>query len=273
MPRITMVAVEKCVIPDVRITAVYDEELQRMLHDSLDAVGQVVPIIVISHDGQYYVADGRHRLEEARARGDKTIPAVVREGAPEDVLLLNLVTNRLRGKVKASELVQVIALLNQNHGLTSDQIAQRTGMTRDTIEKYCFVATASPEVIEALDMEVIGIGHAYEIARLPRFEQQAEILAKYQVWKWPVQALKEQISAILALMEPQLVPTVPTPPARAPIKPKCAVCNQEYEVHDLRPVILCLKCYGDAWNLANERAKEAKPLSKLAEKHAEPPTL
>ena len=63
-----------------------------------------------------------------------------------------------------------------------------------------------------------------------------------------------------ARLEPQLVPTVPTPTTRIPIKPKCAVCNQEYEVHDLRPVILCLKCYGDAWNLAHERAKKAEPI-------------
>ena len=273
MREVKRIPIEKCVVPDVRITAVYDEELAAMLHDSLDAMGQVIPIVVVAHDGLYYVADGRHRLEEARASGDKMILAAIRDGKPEDVLLLNLVTNRLRGKVKASELVLVISELAGKHGLDSEQIAQRTGMTRDTIEKYCFVATASPEVIEALDMEVIGIGHAYEIARLPRFEQQAEILAKYQVWKWPVQALKDQISAILALMEPQLVPTAPTPTTRTPIKPKCAVCNQEYEIHDLRPVILCLKCYGDAWNLAQERAKEAKPLSKLAEKHAEPPTL
>ena len=273
MPKIQSVAVEKCVIPPVRITAVYDDELTALLHDSLGAMGQIVPIIVVAHDGVYYVADGKHRLEEARARGDKMIPAVVREGKPEDVLLLNLVTNKTRGKIKASELVQVIAALNQNHGLDSDQIAQRTGMTRDTIEKYCFVSTASPEVIEALDMEVIGIGHAYEIARLPRFEQQAEILAKYQVWKWPVSALKDQISAILALMEPQLVPTVNTPTTRIPIKPKCEVCREEHEIHDLRPVILCLKCYGDAWNLAQERAKETKPLSELAQKHAEPSTL
>ena len=64
-----MIPVEKCVIPEVRITAAYDDELQKMLHDSLGVMGQVVPIIVVEHEGLYYVADGKHRLEEARARG------------------------------------------------------------------------------------------------------------------------------------------------------------------------------------------------------------
>ena len=36
------IQVVDCVIPDVRITAVYDEELKKMLHDSLDVMGQVV---------------------------------------------------------------------------------------------------------------------------------------------------------------------------------------------------------------------------------------
>jgi len=252
VPRIQQVQVEKCVIPDVRITAVYDEELQKMLHDSLDAVGQVVPIIVISHDGQYYVADGRHRLEEARARGDKTIPAVVREGAPEDVLLLNLVTNRLRGKVKASELVTVIQSLNEEHKLDSDQIAARTGISRDTIEKYLFVAKGSPELREALDAEVIGIGHAYEIARLPKHEQQAEVLAKYQVWKWSISALHDQVSSVLALMEgpPAEEATARTP--RAPVKPRCDICKAEHEPRDLRPAFICPECFGLAWKARHD---------------------
>ena len=254
MPPIKQIPIEKCVIPDVRITAVYDQELQQMLHDSLDAVGQVVPIVVIAHDGQFLVADGRHRLEEARARGERTVPAVVREGAPEDALLLNLVTNRLRGKIKASELVQVIAELAIKHGLDSDQISGRTGISRDTIEKYLFVATGSPELKEALDLEVIGIGHAYEIARLPRHEQQAEVLAKYQVWKWPISALRDQVNTVLSFMEGPSAEGATAKEPRIPVKPRCDVCKQEHEPRDLRPAFICPDCFGLAW-----RARHPSP--------------
>jgi len=254
-----LIPVDKCVVPGVRITAVYDEELQRMLHDSLDVMGQVVPIVVIEHDGQYYVADGKHRLEEAVARGDKTISAVIREGNPEDVLLLNLVTNRLRGKVKASELVTVINELSANHKLDSDQISQKTGISRDTIEKYLYVAQASPEVREALDAEVIGIGHAYELARLPHHEQQAEVLAKYQVWKWSVKDLHDQIEVVLRMMEQP--PATPPPGAapKAPPKPKCDVCKEEHEPRDLRPAFICPECFGAAWQARHKGGDGKQP--------------
>jgi len=259
-----MIPVEKCVIPEVRITAVYDDELQKMLHDSLGVMGQVVPIIVVEHEGLYYVADGKHRLEEARARGDTQISAVLRKGTPADVLLLNLVTNRTRGKVKASELVIVLGELYEKHGLDPDQISQKTGISRDTIEKYLVVSKAAPEVREALDAEVIGIGHAFEIARLPHQEQQAEIVAKYQVWKWPISALREQINAVLSLMEAPAAETATATPTRVVSKPRCDVCKQEHEPRELRPVFICPGCFGDAWNLAAERGKRAQATAKPA---------
>ena len=252
MRTVKLIPIEKCIVPDIRITAVYDPELQQMLHDSLDVMGQVVPIVVVESDSWYYVADGKHRLEEAKARGDKTIFAAIRPGQPEDVLLLNLVTNRTRGKIKASELVTVIQSLNEDHKLDSDQISAKTGITRDTIEKYLFVSKGSPELREALDAEIIGVGHAYEVARLPRHEQQAEVLAKYQVWKWSVQALRDQVSSVLSLMDPQ----APEPPApatpRAPVKPRCDICKAEHEPRDLRPAFICPECFGLAWKARHD---------------------
>jgi ParB/RepB/Spo0J family partition protein len=249
---VKLIPIEKCIVPDIRITAVYDAELQQMLHDSLDVMGQVVPIVVVESDSWYYVADGKHRLEEAKGRGDKTILAAIRPGLPEDVLLLNLVTNRTRGKVKASELVTVIQSLNVDHKLDSDQIAAKTGITRDTIEKYLFVAKGSPELREALDAEIIGVGHAYEVARLPRHEQQAEVLAKYQVWKWSVQALRDQVSSVLALMDPPVQDPAPPPPPRAPVKPRCDICKTEHEPRDLRPTMCCPECFGLAWKAKHD---------------------
>ena len=129
------IPLDRVVIPEVRITAVYDEELTALLHDSLETTGQVVPIIVIEVDEHYYVCDGKHRVDEALARGDRKIDAIIREGKPEDVLLLNLVTNRLRGKTKASEMVKVIQSLWKDYELDSDQIRDRTGISREHIER------------------------------------------------------------------------------------------------------------------------------------------
>lgn len=255
MRRIKEVETEKCVVPEVRITAVYDEELTALLKDSLDAMGQIIPIVVVEFEGTYYVADGKHRLEEAKARGDKKIKAIVSDGRPEDVLLLNLVTNRTRGKTKASELVTVVQSLYQDYQVDIDQIAHRTGMSRDTIEKYITVSKAAPEVREALDAEVIGISHAFEISRLPHFEQQAEVLAKYQIWRWSAKDLHEQINQVLSFMENSPAPPTTGRGGNAPPQPICDVCKEVKEIRDLRAILACPGCFGLAWNAIRERQK------------------
>jgi len=247
MAKAKSIPVDKCVIPDVRITAVYDEELEALLHDSIGAVGQIVPIVVVEAEGYYYVSDGKHRLEEARRRGESEISAVVRPGKPEDVLLLNLVTNRLRGKTKASEMVTVIEALYKDHQLGIDEIQERTGLSRDYIERLIVVSEASHDVREALDCELIGIGAAYEISRLPHPDQQAEVLNKYQIWRWPVKDLHDLVARVLKEMEGPTEPPGPPPPAPPVMELRCDICKRVHGRGDLRAVLLCPDCHSAAW--------------------------
>lgn len=264
MTEIKNIPLDRVVIPEVRITAVYDDELEKLLHDSLDATGQIVPIVVVEHDGHFYVADGKHRVDEARIKGEKTIRAVVRPGAPEDVLLLNLVTNRLRGKTKASEMVMVIHSLWTEHGLDSDQIRDRTGISRDHIERLMKISESVPEVREALDEEKIGAGVAFEISRLPVQEQQLQVLNFALLGKPSVPAIKRLVDDTLRFMaEPVQAPAERPAPVQPP-PPACSICKGEFSLEDLRPALLCPGCHNAAWTavvggaFANGTAKKLK---------------
>src|SRR4030042_701013 len=154
--------------PPVRDSEVYDEEQLALLRETLTTMGQLQPIVVVAVGDSYEVVDGLHRVDEARTRGDTHVPAVVYEGDGASSLLMNLVLNKVRGRTKASEMVAVIGELWQKHALESDAIAQKTGLTREYIEKLQRISLASPQVKAALDEERIGVGHAYELARLPK---------------------------------------------------------------------------------------------------------
>jgi len=195
------IPVDKITIPTTRVTAVYDEEQLQLLRQSLAAMGTIQPIVVVGTEAGYEVVDGLHRLQEARARGEAQISAVVYEGTPADSLLMNLVLNRVRGKVKASEMVAVIKSLWQDHQMDSDAIAAKTGLGRDYIEQLQVISQAAPGVQEALDREVIGVGIAYQLARLPSHLQQEEVLAKSQVWRLTVKDVKEQVDEVLRMMQ------------------------------------------------------------------------
>lgn len=233
-------------VPPVRVTAVYDDELKQLLHDSLAAMGQQTPIVVVAAGEEFLLVDGLHRLDEARVRGDEVIDAVLFEGEPRDALLKNLVLNRVRGKTKASEMVMVIHELYDEYKMTIEELEERTGLSRSLVEKYLQVSTAAESVQEALDAEVIGIGAAYEISRLPSQLAQNEIMAKYQIWRFPLKDLKIQIDQVLSMIpesREQLAAAAPS----APRKYKCQVCSLEATLAELRPVMLCPSCYGDLW--------------------------
>lgn len=240
-------------IPDVRVTAVYDEELQQLLKDSLAAMGQVQPIVVVKSNNAFFLVDGLHRLEEAQKRGDSTIDAAIYEGEEKDVLLKNLVLNRLRGKTKASEMVTVIKSLYNDHGLDSDQIRDQTGLSRVYIEELIKISEASPSVQEALDRELIGVSHAFEISRIPSFIAQDEVIAKYQVWRWTVKELHDQVDQVLASLEEIKA----APPGEELPRPKakyyCEACREEAALRYLRPVLLCPDCFGDVWRASRVR--------------------
>lgn len=231
-------------VPEVRVTAVYDPELTEQLHDSLEAGGQLIPILVVATGGRFELVDGLHRMDDAKGRGETMIEAKVLEGDSTAAMLWNLATNNLRGKTKASELVHVIGELTGKHGLDSDQIRDRIGMTRDYIEKLQAISEADPEVLDALDRGLIGVGVAFEITRLPDPIQQQAMMAATMTFKFTVKDAAKYVSEVLDMMVAPPPKPPQQPPAPPPPPPTCEVCKDPSDAGLLVAVTLDPKCYG-----------------------------
>ena len=248
-------------VPEVRVTAQFDEQTRQLLRDSIKQTGILAPVLVQEIDGELVLVDGLHRIQDSIAAGDSPIDVAVLDGDMADLLCRNLFLDHVRGKTPASDMVRVIKELYTVHELDPDKIKERTGLTRDYIEKLIKIGTASPAVQEALDQGIIGVGHAYELARLPYAIQQEEIIAKHQVWRFSVKELHEQIDGVLQAMEAQrTAPPIEVDKAqRPPPVYHCEGCKDEVEPRYLRPVMLCPNCFGEVWRLAKARpAQEAK---------------
>ena len=256
MPSVRQLALDLITVPEVRITAVYDDELEDQLAASLTAAGQLVPIIVVQAEEGYELVDGKHRLDAARQRGDAKIEAKVLPGDSVTALLHNISTNRLRGKTKVSELVVVIEDLVHKRGLDVDQIQERTGLTRDYIERLWRIGEAIPAVREALDKELIGVGVAFELSRLPTPEAQEFCINTVQTFHMSVKDVKKLVDDTIEQRnmpraEPvQIVKIEPAVPA-------CEVCHDPAERGLLVSVQLDPKCYGKLDVLVTqERARQ-----------------
>lgn len=250
--KITQVPVDKCIVPEVRVTAAYDDELQALLSDTTDSMGQLQPITVIKDGETYIVTDGKHRLQEAIRKGREKIDAVVYEGDAKKALLQNLVMNRVRGKTKASEMVLVINSLYSDYKLDIEEIQKETGFKRDYIERLIKISEAAPLVQALLDEEIIGVGAAFEIARLPRHEQQEELASQTQIYRWTVPYLKENVDQILHMMQnpEETQPHKDPPPPRVY---RCEVCREVTPIERLKPVAVCPECYSSVYRFEQQR--------------------
>lgn len=252
------VNIAKIRVPETRVTAVYDEDTLKLLRDTVDKLGILQPVILVGREGNYELVDGLHRLEEARRLGDQTIEAVVYEGGAEDSLMLNLILNRVRGKTKASEMVAVIGKLYQDMRINIEGIEEKTGLPRGTLEKYIVVSQAAPSVRQALDQELIGIGVAFELARLPTYAQQDKMVATQQVYHWSVKEMHDFVDQVLADM--QELKDQPDQPEHLVVTPeyRCEACKDEVHPRYLRPVALCPACFGNVWELKKLKPSETE---------------
>jgi len=255
--------------PEVRVTAQFDEALYAQFKESIKTVGQIAPIICYQVGEEIVGCDGKHRCDEAIMNGEGAVDVVVIPGDEVDVLSKNIFLDHLRGKTPVSEMVKVISSLYKDYNLDPDQIKEKTGLTREYIEKLIKIGFASPSVQAALDQGVIGVGHAFELSRLPHPIQQDEIIAKHQVWRFTVKELKEQIDAVLKEMSAldQAAPLPPPTEPETPRKYRCEGCQQEAEPRYLRPVLLCPDCFGAVWRLAKTAPA---PVTKASEETPPP---
>ena len=244
--RVRNLPLDQIVVPPVRITAVFDEELRTQLGLSLGQAGQLQPIIVVEKDGAYLLVDGLHRIEEARRRGDPTIPAVVHQGDEVTALLYNVASSRLKGKIAIGNLLEVVGYMTQTLQLDSIEIARITGMTRDYVERLWRVSEACEEIQDALQRETVGLAVAAEIARLPHPDQQRYVLGVAERYKMPAKEVKVYVDQALS---PLPAPS-PETAATAPLIVAsfvCEGCGLDPGPGLLRPVLACPSCFGELY--------------------------
>lgn len=262
--KVTQIPVDKCFVPETRVSAVYDAELQNLLTDTIQTMGQIQPIVTIYDGEKYIVTDGKHRLEEAKRTGKEKIDAVVYQGDEKSALLQNLILNRVRGKTKASEMVTVIKSLYSDYGLGIEEIEKETSLKRDYIERLIKISEAAPLVQELLDQEIIGVGAAFQISRLPAFVQQEELASQTQIYRFTVDYLKDNVDEILRLMENPGEPPPPREP-QAPREYHCEVCRGVTPVAQLKPVACCPDCYSAVYKVSKERQAALVDIEKKPE--------
>lgn len=189
-------------------TQIRDQDLVE-LAASIQAHGIIQPLIVVREGEGYQLIAGERRWRAARLAGLPTVPVIVKDVAPNEVLELALVENLQREDLNPLEEAGAYRQLIEEFGLTHEEIAKRVGKSRAAISNTLRLLKAATPVKEALLGGKISHGHARALLSLEKPEAQAAALKIILRRNLSVRQTEELVQRLLS---PRRTRPTPLPP-------------------------------------------------------------
>lgn len=182
---------------------------------SIEEHGVIQPLIVTRAPDGYQLIAGERRWRAARLAGLSTVPVIVKDVAPSEMLELALVENLQRADLNPLEEAAAYHQLTEGFGLTQAQVARRVGKSRVAVSNTLRLLKAARPVQEALLAERISEGHARALLGLERTEAQEAALKTVLKRGLNVRQTEELVRRLLGLREERRSQRVPAPETRA----------------------------------------------------------
>ncbi len=154
----------------------FDAQSLDELAQSIRANGLIQPITVMrGENGKFTLIAGERRWRAAHFAGLKEIPALVRTVEQDRMLELALIENIQREDLNPVEAAMAFQRLVEEHGLSHEDVAERTGKDRSTITNFLRLLRLSPLVLNELSRGAITVGHARALLNIPNPDDQLEL--------------------------------------------------------------------------------------------------
>jgi ParB family transcriptional regulator, chromosome partitioning protein len=147
---------------------IFDEEQLIELRDSIKEHGVVQPVVVrpAEEAGRYILVLGERRLRASKMAGKQTVPALVRRLSPQQAAEMTLLENVMREDLNPIEQAEAYRVLSQEFKLTQAQIAQRIGVSRESVSNYMRLLRLPEEIKQYVAHGRLGFSEAREMLSL-----------------------------------------------------------------------------------------------------------
>lgn len=154
----------------------FDEARIQELAQSILMNGVIQPITVCRKGtDRYMIVAGERRWRAAKVAGFLEIPVYVREVQPDRLLELALIENIQREDLNPIETAKAYEQLIEQHHLTHEQVAERTGKDRSSVTNFLRLLRLSEPVRQQLIVGKISMGHARALLGLSDPNLQGEV--------------------------------------------------------------------------------------------------
>ena len=193
-----------------------DVSLEELVN-SIREHGIIQPLILTKDDDadHYTLIAGERRLRAAKLAGLESVPAVVRQASEQERLELALIENLQREDLSPLESAQAYLKLQEEFGLTQDQVAERMGKSRVAITNTIRLLKLPEEARKALNEEKISEGHARALLGLA--SSQAQLAALQTILRNELNVRQaEELVRKFSGVKPK--PTTAKPPKSADVR-------------------------------------------------------
>ena len=239
-----LVPIKDITVPRERVTSVWDPAIEEEFEDSVKAKGILEPVNLLNIDGQLWLVDGLHRIQIAEKMGMSKVPALIRKGGLEDLLIENIIRARQRGKSNPAQEAEVLDLLCNKRGFPLENASKQMGMSMGWAKKLLKIARLPDEIKDRLKHGKLPVTGAFYIADLPSAANQLSVAKDAEFYKYSAAQIKARV---WQLLNPDVDPkegeygfTAKGKPQRIPLT--CHFCGVELPEKGAPYVWTCEGC-------------------------------
>ena len=192
------------------------EELDE-LAISIREHGVIQPLLITAGEtpGSYILIAGERRLLAAKSIDMEQVPAIIRETSDQELVELALIENVQREDLGPLETAEAYRQLNEDFGLSHEEIAARVGKSRTTITNSLRLFNLADEVKQALASGKISEGHARALLSLNSEKAQAAVLDSILKQTLNVRQTEQLVRKLGGEKPEKRAPTQPDPEVKA----------------------------------------------------------
>jgi ParB family chromosome partitioning protein len=176
----------------------FDDVSMQELAASIATYGILQPLVVVKNDSGdgYELIAGERRLRAARMANLKTVPVIVREASDLERLELALIENIQRADLNLIEEAEAYKKLNDEFGLTHEQIAERVGKSRPVVSNIIRLLTLPAEIQQAIAEGKITEGHAKVLLEIKDAEKRLALFRQVLQQKLSITDTSHEVKRI-----------------------------------------------------------------------------